>query len=174
MPNLSIETAAAIRDRLPADAQLRDFALRRAAVENGTAAVDLERAIAALPERKLTGDERDDADLADLRVARDEAYQNGYPVTGDKLDTAVGTVERHLSDRNHAPDRRGPGPGAESAAIVADHAAASVLASIREARRELSSGGRRIAVADAAETGRRYTLENCPSVLPDGAILVVA
>ena len=175
MPTVTIETASAIRDALPLDPQLAAFALRRAAVDNRVPAVDLEAAIAALPARKLTGDQRADADLSDLRRARDEAYAAGYLPTGAKLDTALSVLERHLSDRDNArtarailagkrrigADRRRPAPGAESAAIVADHAAGKVLDSIRQARRELSSGGRRIALADA------------PAVLQDGAILVV-
>ena len=57
-------TLTAIRDALPRDTQERHFALRRKAVDLRMPVVDLERALAALPEpAKLSRDERDAADL---------------------------------------------------------------------------------------------------------------
>ena len=97
---------------------------------------------------------------------------------------AVEVVERHQTARKHRrtgdlilagkrrPGADRPGPGVESACIVADHAAAVLLADLRRARRELAGDARRVTVADAA-IERSYTPENCPPVLPDGATLKV-
>ena len=114
MATCAASHAGPIRDRLPEDGQLRHFAVRREAVELRMSAVDLETAIAALPARKLTGDERADADLADLRVARDEAYQNGYPATAGRLDTAVAGGGASLDGPQSRP-RRPRHPGREAA-----------------------------------------------------------
>ena len=151
------DTLTAIRDALPADPQLRHFALRRAAVDHRQPVVDLERAIEALPATKLTRDERNARDLADLHTA-----------TADKYATAAAVVERHQTAQRHrrtadlildaearraAADRSGPGP--ESAAIVAAHAAGEALRSIRAGRqaparvilRDGDCGGESAAVA---------------------------
>ena len=145
---IGADTARAIRDALPADPQLRHFELRRAAVDHRLPVADLEHAIAALPEPpKLTRDERNARDLADLADRRDEAYRRGYAPTGAKLDAAISIVERHQESQRHrrtadailagqkkraAADRSGP--GVESATIVANHAAAEALRSIRAGR----------------------------------------
>ena len=142
------DTARAIRDALPRDPQLAHFALRRAAVDHRLPVADLEHAIAALPEpAKLTRDERNARDLADLADRRDEAARRGYLPTAAKLGTAIEIVERHQEAQRHrrtadlildgqkrraASDRRRP--GAESAAIVAAHAAGEALATIRAGR----------------------------------------
>ena len=139
-------TLTAIRDALPRDTQERHFALRRKAVDLRMPVVDLERALAALPEpAKLSRDERD---AADLRARRAEASRRGYLPTADKLGTAIEIVERHQESQRHrrtadlildgqrklAAADRGHHPGAESAAIVANHAAAEALRSIRAGR----------------------------------------
>ena len=153
------ETITTIRDQLPGgDRQLRDFAVRRAAVEHNMTASELERAIADLPAPKLARDARHDADLADLRRAADAAYAAGYRMTGDKLSTALAVAERQQTAQRNArdaaailaglagmknkpaPRHRHPEAAAEARAIMADYAAGEVLAEVRKARREL--GGR--------------------------------
>ena len=149
MPRNHIErgTLTAIRDALPTDAQTRHFALRRAAVDHRVPALDLEAAIAALPAAELTRDERNARDLADLHEASAEAGRRGYPATADKYATAAAVVERHQTAQRHRRTAdailagqkrtgadRGHHPGAESAAIVAAHAAGEALATIRAGR----------------------------------------
>ena len=145
---IAADTLTAIRDSLSGDSQLRHFELRRKAVDLRMHVVDLERALAELPAApKLTGAARDAADLADLRARRAEASRRGYLPTADKLGTAIEIVERHQESQRHrrtadlildgqkrraASDRRRP--GAESAAIVAAHAAGEALATIRAGR----------------------------------------
>ena len=155
---IGTEALEAIRDALPADPQLRDFALRREAVTHRVAPVDLARAVAALPAPpELTGAERSARDLADLRAARDDAARRGYSATAAKLTTAVKVVERTGAERQHRRDAdaimrgwRRPrpaaadGPGPETRRILADHAggealrlAGEALAEVRAARRAL-------------------------------------
>ena len=147
-PSIDADTARSVRDALSPDPQLRHFDLRRAAVDHRLPVADLEHAIAALPEpAKLTRDERNARDLADLAARRDEANQRGYPASADKYATAIEIVERHQESERHrrtadailagqkkraAADRSGP--DAESAAIVAAHATGAVLATIRAGR----------------------------------------
>ena len=143
------DTLTAIRDALPADPQLAHFAVRRAAVDARVPVADLVAAIEALPEpAKLTRDERNARDLADLAARRDEAYRRGYAPTGAKLDAAISIVERHQESQRHrrtadailagqkkrAAADRGRHPGAESAGIIAAHAAGEALRSIRAGR----------------------------------------
>ena len=150
---------------------------------------DLEAAIAALPEPKLTRDQRDVADLVNLRAARDSAYQRGYSATGAKLDSAVAVVEQHQTAQRHrrtadailagasskpaAPRHRHPEAAADALAVIALHAANETVAEIREGRRRLAVPDRRISVNDAPVTGRRYTMADAPRILPDGATLKV-
>ena len=123
---------------------------------------DLEAAIAALPEPKLTRDQRDVADLVNLRAARDSAYQRGYSATGAKLDSAVAVVEQHQTAQRHrrtadailagasskpaAPRHRHPEAAADALAVIALHAANETVAEIREGRRRLAVPDRRISV----------------------------
>ena len=183
-PGTDTETITAIRDRLPGgDRQLKDFALRREAVEHNMSAADLERAIDALPAPKLTRDARNAADLVDLRRHRDAAYAAGYPATGDKLSTALSVAERQQTAQRNArdaaailagmnkpaaPKHRHPEAAAEALAIMADHAAGEVLAEVRHARRELNGVPRRVTVTDEGRKGRRYTMATAPRILPDG------
>ena len=84
---------------------------------------------------------------------------------------------RRMADAILAGKRRPgadrPGPGVESACIVADHAAAEVLADLRRARRELAGDARRVHGRGRRNRALLYAGE-LPPRLPDGARLRVA
>ena len=103
------EMVTALRDRLPDDAQLRDFALRDFARRLRCYPNDVERALADLPApppAKLSPAERDRADLRRVAAERDTLARDGYAGLASDADAALLAAEPIVRQRELAAEAR--------------------------------------------------------------------